>query len=318
MIIPELDISFSQLPFADPGSRLYLGSLLSATLIVGIFYFLKKDLRGTFKSSSLLSLKSYWLSPSALTDYKIILINGFLKLLLFGPILGLSYFFSKTTVFFLIKLFGSFGSFEGNMFWFVFATFLVFIFDDFLRFFHHYLMHKVPFLWKIHQTHHSADVLTPFTLYRIHPIESGIATLRNAFSLGVSTGVLMFVFSGKIELLTILGVNSLGFLFNFTFGNIRHTHIPISFGRWERFFISPKQHQIHHSNKVEHFDKNFGVVLSCWDQLFRTHLPSTQETLGGFGLETIKADDLLSQFLPIKSQTPQVTRVRGFGNLSKT
>ena len=40
-----------------------------------------------------------------------------------------------------------------------------------------------------------------------------------------------------------------GVLFNFAAANLRHSHIWISFGRFEKIFISPAQHQIHHSVK---------------------------------------------------------------------
>ena len=36
----------------------------------------------------------------------------------------------------------------------------------------------------------------------------------------------------------------------------------------ERFFISPAQHQLHHSIAEEHYDKNFGVSLAVWDWMF--------------------------------------------------
>jgi len=53
----------------------------------------------------------------------------------------------------------------------------------------------------------------------------------------------------------------------------------------ERIFISPKQHQIHHSTNPKHFDSNFGVSLSLWDGLIGTRYYSkdSQEKLR-FGL----------------------------------
>ena len=35
----------------------------------------------------------------------------------------------------------------------------------------HYLQHRVPVFWEFHKVHHSAQVLTPITLYRMHPID---------------------------------------------------------------------------------------------------------------------------------------------------
>ncbi|MCB0378605.1 MAG: sterol desaturase family protein [Bdellovibrionales bacterium] len=221
-----------------------------------------------------------------------------MKLFFFAPLVGVTYFFSKYTIYFLVQFNGGPGHWQGLWWQMSLMTLLVFVWDDFLRFTHHYLMHKVPILWHIHKTHHSASVLTPMTLYRIHPLESLLASLRNGLSLGVSNGVLIFLFSGQVQLLTLLGVNLFGFLFNSLTGNLRHSHIPISFGFAEYLLISPKQHQIHHSRNSQHYDKNFGVALSIWDLIFGTLILSKKEKITSFGVEGLSASDLLSQLLP--------------------
>jgi sterol desaturase/sphingolipid hydroxylase (fatty acid hydroxylase superfamily) len=35
----------------------------------------------------------------------------------------------------------------------------------------HRTMHEIPLLWEFHKTHHAAEVLTPLTAARAHPIE---------------------------------------------------------------------------------------------------------------------------------------------------
>src|SRR5262249_2516576 len=35
----------------------------------------------------------------------------------------------------------------------------------------HYLQHRVPALWEFHKTHHSAAVLMPITVFRMHPVD---------------------------------------------------------------------------------------------------------------------------------------------------
>jgi len=30
----------------------------------------------------------------------------------------------------------------------------------------------VPFLWEFHKVHHSANVLTPITAFRVHPVDT--------------------------------------------------------------------------------------------------------------------------------------------------
>ena len=41
----------------------------------------------------------------------------------------------------------------------------------------HYIQHKVPFFWEFHKVHHAAEVLTPVTAFRAHPVESILDSL---------------------------------------------------------------------------------------------------------------------------------------------
>lgn len=212
--------------------------------------------------------KKYWWNHSTRFDYKIYFLNSVLKVLLFIPFLDFSYRFSRWTIKGLLALNNhdtvGITATTWNILLF---TILAFVFDDFLRFFHHLLMHRIPFLWRLHKTHHSARILTPISLYRTHPLESAMATVRNSLSTGVSIGFFIFLFDGRFNIFTVFGVNFFGFTFNFLASNLRHSHIDLSFGWMEKIFISPKQHQVHHSTNPEHFDKNFGVSLTFWDSL---------------------------------------------------
>ena len=292
-------------PWFDPGSRLYYLNLLSALVLSVIFLSWVRFKNNKNKSDSIFSLqalkshfKNYWLHPSAQVDYQIYALNAFLKVFLFAPVLGLSLYISMYTIKGLYLLSPDFKPLEGSALLFFAATVFAFLWDDFLRFYHHYLMHKVGWMWQLHKTHHSAEVLTPITLFRTHPLESLQGTLRNALSFGVSGGIFMFLFSGQVELTTLLGVNIFGFLFNSLTGNLRHSQIPISFGWFENIFISPKQHQIHHSNQPLHFNKNFGVALSCWDKMFGSYLRSDHQQIHGYGVKGTRSDSLLEQLWP--------------------
>ncbi len=151
-------------------------------------------------------------------------------------------------------------------------TIVSLILIDFAIFFAHYLFHKVPFLWEFHKVHHSAEVLTPITLFRMHPVDlfcTGIiVTLMNGGVIG-----LFFFLSGTTpEAILILGLNVGSFLFYITGYNLRHSQIWMNYPSWlNKILISPAQHQIHHSSKPEHWDKNMGLIFSIWDQWFGTH-----------------------------------------------
>jgi sterol desaturase/sphingolipid hydroxylase (fatty acid hydroxylase superfamily) len=147
----------------------------------------------------------------------------------------------------------------------IILTLYVFLISDLLRFIQHVFMHK--FLWKLHKTHHSAEILTPLTLYRTHPIEALISFSRNTLTHALTLTFMVLILKNQVDVYDFLGVNILGFLFNSALANLRHSSIPISFGIFEYVFISPRMHQIHHSNNAIHFNKNYGVALAVWDQL---------------------------------------------------
>lgn len=49
---------------------------------------------------------------------------------------------------------------------------------------------------------------------------------------------------------------------------------------WSHIFISPAQHQIHHSLAHKHWDENYGEVFAIWDWAFGTlYVPETIEVL---------------------------------------
>lgn len=259
-------------PIDDPGSRLFHLNLVFTLGFIALWYLFSPSKKTTFWK--LIFRKKYWWNRSTKVDFTFYFLNSLLKIFLFFPLLDFGFFFSQKTARLLLELRGDFLNLEATGFnLFCFGLF-AFVFDDFLRFFHHWLMHKIPLLWRFHQTHHSAKILTPISLYRTHPFESAMATLRNSFSLGVSTGLFLFIFSGSFNVFTFFGVNIFGFIFNLFASNLRHSHIDLSFGWFEAIFISPKQHQIHHSTNPLHFEKNFGVSLTIWDRLLGSYLPS--------------------------------------------
>lgn len=286
-------------PIDDPGSRLFHWNISIALILVLlwiVFQYGFKDFSSNIKK--IIFRKKYWWNKSTRRDYQIYFLNSVFKILLFIPFLNFSYeigvFISKNLM--LLNNDNSLGLYINSP-WIIIFTILGFLLDDLFRFLHHLMMHKINFLWKLHSVHHSAKILTPVTLFRIHPLESAMATFRNSLSFGIITGLFVFCFSQTLTLWTILGINVFGFVFNLLGANLRHSHIPISFGSFfESIFISPKQHQIHHSSLLEHRDKNFGVSLSIWDKFFGTWVPSkdVQKKLK-FGIGSLQGRRLIDE-----------------------
>lgn len=270
----------------DANKRLYIVYILSALLLAIPVY------RRTFSAGTGVGFFKYifpwsiYSSQSARHDYALLVINKLIKSALFpfivitmapvaiGVSSGLEFIFNYHEPVVL----------SSSAIIAIFTLFL-FIADDFTRFVLHYLLHRIPYFWEFHKVHHSAKVLTPFTIYRSHPVESLLYAVRMSLTQGFVVGCCYYLFGPTLKMFDILGANLFVFLFNFCGSNIRHSHIWLSWGdKIEGWFISPAQHQIHHSNKPKEFNSNFGSALAIWDRWFSTLNKSSQVGELTFGL----------------------------------
>lgn len=165
------------------------------------------------------------------------------------------------------------------------ATLVVLVISDFSTYWVHRIHHQTAALWPFHEVHHSAEVMTPITVYRKHPIYDLLGGMFRNVLMGVMLGFWVWMFVDQISIVHIAGASVFYVAFHLAGSNFRHSHIWISYGpKWERVFISPAQHQVHHSIALKHRDKNFGEVFAIWDWMFGTlYRPSRQEALT-FGL----------------------------------
>lgn len=156
---------------------------------------------------------------------------------------------------------------------------VAFLAADFAAYFSHRCSHRYEILWRLHYVHHSARYLTPLTKYRIHPVQYLTDSVLRAVCIALSVGVLGAAFELKLGSTAKTTTYIFLFLTYSAIGNLRHSHFWICYGpRWSRWFCSPAMHQIHHSSRSEHLNKNFGVGLSIWDRMGGTlYIPKRRE-----------------------------------------
>lgn len=278
--------------FIDPQKRIFVGYLFSALLIALVWlvvykkHSLKQAINQFFNKQS-------WLSASARADYFIMLINSTIMLFLSPKLL------EKTVVaLFIFNTLHQYLSTHQAVFSYLSEweialsfTFTLFIVDDFARYWLHRWLHTIPALWAFHQVHHSATSLNPLTVFRSHPMEAVMFSIRGALVQGVIVAVFIFFFGNGVTLSSVLGANIFNFLFNALGSNLRHS--PVSIGYWksvEQYLMSPAQHHIHHSYASEHTDKNFGVILSCWDRWFKSICYSQKNQNLSYGINALQTE----------------------------
>ena len=272
----------------DPNKRLFWIYIISSILLAIVYFYINKKNTRVILSSKL------WLHPSAKLDYYYFFLSYFINIFLLVPFIVSA----KTIAYSINKLLflqfdyfeNTFFSYETVIFMYTLALFLV---SDFTRYWLHRFLHTIPFLWEFHKVHHSAKVLTPITFYRVHPVENFLFGLRYSLSIGFVTGIFIYFFGAMIDIYTVVGVNVFLFVFSIFGANLRHTHVPFSYFAFiEKWLMSPKQHQIHHSRK--HFDKNYGGFVSIWDRMFGSLQLSNEVPVLKFGLRKNQMGDYTS------------------------
>ena len=123
----------------------------------------------------------------------------------------------------------------------------------------HYLLHRVPWMWRFHMIHHSDTHVDATTGTRHHP---GDYVLREVFALaaiivsGIPLAYYLFY-----RILTV-------FFAYFTHANIS---LPKPLDRaLSTVFVTPDMHKFHHHFERPWTDTNFGNIFSVWDRMFGT------------------------------------------------
>jgi sterol desaturase/sphingolipid hydroxylase (fatty acid hydroxylase superfamily)/protein-tyrosine-phosphatase len=138
----------------------------------------------------------------------------------------------------------------------------------------HRILHRVPWLWRVHLTHHTDAAVDATTAFRQHPVEG---VLR--FSFIAATAWLLALPPAAIALYRLFGaLNSV----------LEHSNIrfPPWFDRiLVTFWVSPDMHKVHHSRHRPETDSNYANLFSFFDRLFGTYTDSRRGRNVAYGIE---------------------------------
>ncbi|WP_238354569.1 sterol desaturase family protein [Fulvivirga marina] len=134
-----------------------------------------------------------------------------------------------------------------------------FVVRDFVQWWVHRLLHKVPALWEFHKVHHSVEQMGFAAHLRFHWMEN--------------------VVYRSIEYipLALIGIGLRDFfiihIFTLVVGHFNHSNFKLNLGPLKYIFNNPQMHIWHHAYdlpKDKPLGVNFGLTLSIWDYLFKT------------------------------------------------
>jgi len=306
----EETISLSLSYFVNTEKRIHILYLVTSTILAYYVYRKSKIKISFFKY---LFPKKIWASKSAFVDYSLFCFNSLIKILFIGPYVIIGLYIAFYVNEYLLMIFGFPNNSLGITQTLILYTVALTIIGDFFTYLVHYAMHKIPMLWEFHKIHHSATSLNPMTQYRIHPVELMINNIRSIFVFGLITGIFDYLSAHQIDKMIFLGVNIFHFVFLLFGSNLRHSHVKLKYPRiLEYIFISPFQHQIHHSDNPIHFNKNMGSKLAIWDWLLGTLVLSKSVSRLKFGIGSKESNDYTSLFtnlwMPFKNIGKNIIR----------
>ena len=160
----------------------------------------------------------------------------------------------------------------------------------------HRISHKVPLLWRLHQVHHSDNLIDSTSSLRVHPLE----VLFQVTWRTITFGLLGIPFASVVVLFIIF----LPLLF------IQHANIKFPY--WlERsmssIFVTSSWHKVHHSDEQRYTDSHYGNTFTFWDRIFGTYHRNVAIGKLSWGLKHLKSDNdqtVKNQLmLPFKSLT---------------
>jgi sterol desaturase/sphingolipid hydroxylase (fatty acid hydroxylase superfamily) len=159
----------------------------------------------------------------------------------------------------------------------------------------HRLQHSVPWLWRFHAVHHSAEEMDWLVASRFHPVD--LFLLRFA-----SIGPLVALHVTPSALAVFIAVSGWQ-------GWLVHANVRVPYGPMRWLIVSPAFHHWHHSAEREAHDRNYASLVAAWDVLFGTvHLPRGREPLR-YGIdERVPAGYVERFFHPFRRRYPSRRR----------
>ena len=151
--------------------------------------------------------------------------------------------------------------------WWVWVAALVVY--DFIYYWIHRFGHEVNCLWAAHQVHHSSEYYNLSTALR--QSSTGAVVGWPFYLVMAVAGVPPLVF-GVVALIDLL------------YQYWVHTELVRKLGWFDRVFVSPSNHRVHHGQNDYCIDRNYGGILVIWDRLFGSFAEERDDEKIAYGI----------------------------------
>ncbi len=170
---------------------------------------------------------------------------------------------------------------------------IMFVSRDFVQYWVHRLLHRIPRLWAFHKVHHSVTQMGFAAHLRYHWMETIVYRVIEYIPLAmIGFGIQEFFVVHMIAL---------------TIGHINHANFHPPIGPLRYIFNSPQMHIWHHAKELAaRYGANYGLSLSVWDWIFGTvHWPHSGRDipLGFPHVDEYPDHFLLQMVAPFREET---------------
>jgi sterol desaturase/sphingolipid hydroxylase (fatty acid hydroxylase superfamily) len=167
----------------------------------------------------------------------------------------------------------------------------------------HRWTHQIPFLWRFHAIHHSAEEIDWLVNTRAHPLDIVFVRLCGFVPM-YALGLAQPMAGRSVDMVPLL-IMLIGTLWGFFI----HSNLRWRFGWFGLLISTPAFHHWHHTNDA-HINKNYASMLPIMDKVFGTWYMPKREWPRRYGIDAPVADSLAGQLmqplLPQGEKTPPV------------
>jgi len=139
----------------------------------------------------------------------------------------------------------------------------------------HRWLHEVPWLWRLHATHHSPERLYWLNATRAHPLEHVFRSCFNMLPLALA--------GASTELLALQAITDA------VVGLFQHANVDIRLGPLNYVFSAAPVHRWHHSRTRAEADHNYGDNFIFWDLVFGTYYRPREREVEALGIAGLGA-----------------------------
>ena len=140
---------------------------------------------------------------------------------------------------------------------------------DFCYYWKHRFGHEISILWAAHAVHHQSEE---------YNLSTALRQSSSDFLFGWIFYLPLFVIGFPADVLVTVGAINL--LYQFWV----HTRFIDRLGVFDRIFVTPSNHRVHHAQNGPYIDKNYGGIFVVWDRIFGTFAEESYDEPVIFGV----------------------------------